>query len=184
MVAAMTSADLRTTVERQVAGLRATDEHTAETQRRFLADLGRLAHPFDEHADLTHVTGTAVVISDFGVLLHRHKRLAIWVGPGGHLNPGETPWDAAVRETTEETGIRGRHPAETPTLLHVDVHHAGLDHLHLDLRYLLVAEGVAPKPGPGESQAVGWYAEPEALERTDNSYRPAVASGFEAVGSL
>jgi 8-oxo-dGTP pyrophosphatase MutT (NUDIX family) len=38
------------------------------------------------------------------VVLHRHRVLGIWVQPGGHIDSGETPWDAAVRETAEETG--------------------------------------------------------------------------------
>lgn len=29
----------------------------------------------------------------------------LWEFPGGHVEPGETPWDAAVREWQEETGI-------------------------------------------------------------------------------
>jgi ADP-ribose pyrophosphatase YjhB (NUDIX family) len=41
------------------------------------------------------------------VVLHRHRVLGIWVQPGGHIDSGETPWDAAVRETAEETGLVG-----------------------------------------------------------------------------
>lgn len=29
----------------------------------------------------------------------------VWQNPGGNLDPGETPWRAAVRETREETGL-------------------------------------------------------------------------------
>ncbi|WP_051062548.1 NUDIX hydrolase [Ilumatobacter nonamiensis] len=38
------------------------------------------------------------------VLLVRHRRLG-WSCPGGHLEPGESPRDAAIRELREETGL-------------------------------------------------------------------------------
>lgn len=38
-------------------------------------------------------------------LIHRTDRDE-WEGPGGHIEDGETPAEAAIRETEEETGIR------------------------------------------------------------------------------
>jgi ADP-ribose pyrophosphatase YjhB (NUDIX family) len=42
-------------------------------------------------------------------LIARHDRRGrlVWSLPKGHLEPGETPEQAAVREVEEETGIRG-----------------------------------------------------------------------------
>jgi ADP-ribose pyrophosphatase YjhB (NUDIX family) len=42
-------------------------------------------------------------------LIARHDRRGrlVWSLPKGHLENGETPEDAAVREVEEETGIRG-----------------------------------------------------------------------------
>jgi 8-oxo-dGTP pyrophosphatase MutT (NUDIX family) len=139
--------------------------------------LAWLSDPFDEHADPTHVTGSAIVRDDDGrVLLHRHKRLGIWLQPGGHLETGEQPWDAAVRETREETGVAATHPAGDPFLVHVDVHEGPRGHVHLDLRYLLHADGGAPlAPAPGESPAVDWF--PAPLDpRLDASLRAAIAA--------
>ena len=56
------------------------------------------------------------------VLLHRHRRLGIWLQPGGHVEPGERPEDAALRETVEETGIAVAHPSDGPRIVHVDEH--------------------------------------------------------------
>lgn len=43
---------------------------------------------------------------DGRLLLHRHAKLGIWLPCGGHLEPGETPDEAAVREVFEESGVR------------------------------------------------------------------------------
>ncbi len=40
------------------------------------------------------------------VLVLWHKKLGIWLYPGGHVDEGEMPHEAAVRETMEETGFR------------------------------------------------------------------------------
>lgn len=53
-----------------------------------------------------HFTASAFVIdSKKRVLLLWHKRLQRWMPPGGHVDPDETPEDAARRECKEETGL-------------------------------------------------------------------------------
>jgi 8-oxo-dGTP pyrophosphatase MutT (NUDIX family) len=42
------------------------------------------------------------------ILLVRARRdPAVWIFPKGHIEPGETPADAALRETREEAGVSG-----------------------------------------------------------------------------
>jgi 8-oxo-dGTP pyrophosphatase MutT (NUDIX family) len=137
-----------------------------------------LAQPLDEDADPTHVTGSAIVLdADGRVLLHRHKRLGRWLQPGGHLDPGELPWQAAVRETWEETGVRATHPDDGVELLHVDVHEGPRGHVHLDLRYLLFGAGTAPlAPAAGESPDVAWCTLAEVVALADRSTWAAVAA--------
>jgi 8-oxo-dGTP pyrophosphatase MutT (NUDIX family) len=151
---------------------RAVNGREGRSRHRILVALGRLPQPFDRHADLTHVTGSALVLGRRGVLLHRHKRLGLWLQPGGHLEPGETPWAAARREAQEETGLQMGWSlvdgAGVPPLAHVDVHDGGRGHTHLDLRYLLRVEGAdEPAPPEGESQAVQWFAWPDAMAIAD-----------------
>lgn len=143
------------------------DRREATAVTRFLTALDRLHAPFDEHADPTHVTGSALVVGPRGVLLHRHKRLGIWLQPGGHLDAGEQPWEAALRETREETGLIGAHPTGGPALVHVDVHDAPKGHTHLDARYLLHAGDEEPSPAPGESPDVAWFTWDEAVAVAD-----------------
>ena len=51
----------------------------------------------------------AVFVVDQGrVLLLDHPKLGRWLPPGGHIEPGELPDEAAVREVEEETGVQIR----------------------------------------------------------------------------
>jgi 8-oxo-dGTP pyrophosphatase MutT (NUDIX family) len=160
---------LRKLVRDQVLALPApADLRERRSRLRLLEAIGRLPGPFARLAGPTHVTGSAIVVGPPGVVLHRHKRMGIWLQPGGHLEPGETPWQAAWREAAEETGLTLRHPAGGPRLVHVDVHAAPLGHVHLDLRYLLLAADADPAPTPGESQDVRWFTWPEALAIADD----------------
>ena len=136
---------------------------------RIRAELDRLSRPFDEYADPVHLTASAVVVGPSGVLLHLHKRLGIWVQPGGHVDPGEDLLAAAVRETVEETGLLPEPFATDP--VHVDVHLAARGHEHLDIRFLLRADG-DPCPPAGESPDVAWFAWPDAIRRTDAALAP------------
>lgn len=153
-------------VRAAVAAFAAVTQREMISRERFLAELDRLTDPFSRDAGPVHVTGSAIVSGPRGTVLHWHKRLGGWLQPGGHVDPGETPWQAAVREAVEETGLPVRHPRTGPLLIHLDAHQAG-PHYHLDLRYLLLSEDVEPSPPPGESQQVRWFTLAEAIELAD-----------------
>ena len=120
-----------------------------------------------------------------GTVLHLHKRLGRWMQPGGHIDPGETPPEAARREATEELGMIVEHPADGPHLIHLDVHEAALGHTHLDLRYLLVGEDADPNPPPGESPEARWCSWDEAAAAADDALVGALGvarAEYEALG--
>ena len=50
-------------------------------------------------------TATTFVVDDGCTLLLWHRKMQAWLPPGGHIDPGELPDDAAVREVLEETGL-------------------------------------------------------------------------------
>jgi 8-oxo-dGTP pyrophosphatase MutT (NUDIX family) len=143
----------------------AVDEREAESVRRFLDEVVRLDAPFDEHADPVHITASALVTGLRGVILHKHRRLGLWLQPGGHVEIGETPAQAAVREATEETGLDVT--LATEEIIHVDVHPGPRGHTHLDLRYLCTAADLDPTPAPTESQEAFWFSWSAAIELAD-----------------
>jgi 8-oxo-dGTP pyrophosphatase MutT (NUDIX family) len=145
-------------IRRLVEGYVAGDEREVAAKAEFLRQLERLRDPCDEHADPVHVTASAIVVGTRGTVLHVHRRLGRWMQPGGHIDPGETPPVAAMRESFEETGLALGHPGGAPFLVHLDVHPAASGHTHLDLRYLLLAPAVDPAPLPGESPEAAWFA--------------------------
>lgn len=72
---------------------------------------------------LTHLTASGTLIykyktwSEPKILLVCHKKLNVWLCPGGHLELNELPHQAAEREFLEETGIavRAIAPVSVPT---------------------------------------------------------------------
>lgn len=143
------------------------DERERKSIEQFLRVAPTLAAPFDEHADPTHVTGSAIVVGRRGVVLHRHKRLNMWLQPGGHIDADETPAEAALREAREETGLELAHPATGPWLVHLDVHPGPRGHTHLDVRYVIHAADDDPNPPADESQDVAWFDWDSALNMAD-----------------
>lgn len=67
------------------------------------------------------------------------RGLLLWSLPKGHIEPGETPEDAAVREIEEETGILGRVVATLGTIdfwFQVEAHRVHKTVQHYLLEYV------------------------------------------------
>ncbi len=171
-----TATQLRDRVRAAVQAHPPADDRERESCRGLLEVLETLPRPFEEDADRRHVTGSAVIVGPRGTVLHLHKRLHLWLQPGGHVDPGEGPWDAALRESAEETGLALAHPADGPRLVHVDVHEGAKGHEHYDLRYLLLAEDADPAPREGESPHARWFSWAEASRLADESLAGALAA--------
>jgi ADP-ribose pyrophosphatase YjhB (NUDIX family)/L-amino acid N-acyltransferase YncA len=153
------------------------DEREATAIARFRSELVGRIEPCSETADTTHVTASAIVVGPRGVVLHRHKRLGIWLQPGGHIDAGETPADAALRECLEEIGLSAEHFSGQPALVHVDTHDGPRGHYHLDLRFLLAAPDDDPNPPEGESPDARWWS----FEELRQHHEPGIAGILSAL---
>lgn len=83
-----------------------------------------------------------------------HKRLGTWLPPGGELNAGETPLEAARRELFEETGLAGVFPPTSaipgvpPGLIGYEEHVAGSKGLHMN--FVFVADVATAEVRPND----------------------------------
>ena len=62
-------------------------------------------NPFSRLNVVGHITASGLVIKDDLALLIYHPYIKQWMQPGGHIDNGEEPIEAAIREVYEETGV-------------------------------------------------------------------------------
>lgn len=106
-----------------------------------------------------HVTSSAVVLDPSGTatLLVLHRKVGLWLQPGGHVDDGDDSLAAAaLREAIEETGVPDLVVEKGPVAL--DRHSApcGVEH-HLDVQFLVRAPGLARPVVSEESLDVRWW---------------------------
>src|SRR5215212_5667651 len=104
------------------------------------------------------------------VLLHYHRKLDMWLPPGGHIEPAELPDDAAVREVAEETGVRAMligeralplaYPRQLIRPAGIQLEDIGPGHQHIDLVYFAVPLDGDTTLGAEDARepGTGWYA--------------------------
>ena len=120
-----------------------------------------------------HLTVTGFVVHGDKTLLLWHRRLRMWMPPGGHVEPGEDPQEALLREIREETGLEAHivsrqrplpfdYPAQVPppyTILVENSSEPGGPHQHIDLIYFCRSlDGEALRP-PTPEDVLVWVSE-------------------------
>jgi len=120
------------------------------------------SNPFSRKNLEGHVTASGLVIQNRKVLLILHPHIKEWFQPGGHIDEGESPIEAAIREVYEETGLVCMSATENPEPIDVDVHEIPANssknegaHLHIDLLYQLK---VLRDEAPLETITLGWFS--------------------------
>ncbi len=109
--------------------------------------------------DPGHFTVGAFVLAEAHILMVHHRRLDVWLEPGGHIDAeDDTLEGAAERELLEETGVTAR--LVDHGIFDLDVHAIPAakgepPHSHFNVGYLFTAEMVEPIAAP-EVRAAAW----------------------------
>ena len=149
-----------------------------------------------------HYTATVYVVSDGALALHEHDGIDRWLPPGGHVDRGELPHEAGLREVREETGLdpelvaeaddiesRTVDPLPKPQhfqLADVNVHDDFVGHQHVDMVYYARANSRRIDPAAGEQPAEDWrWFTPEDLQGSVDGLDPDVVDiGTRAIETV
>jgi ADP-ribose pyrophosphatase YjhB (NUDIX family) len=107
------------------------------------------------------VAGAAAVIDEQGrILLMRRSDNRLWSMPAGQMEVGETPAEAVVRETYEETGVRCIPRALVGVYDSRKWERGVLQH-HYKFTFLCepLNQGISDPFDPLETLETGWFAE-------------------------
>ncbi|MDG9707110.1 NUDIX hydrolase [Streptomyces sp. DH10] len=117
-----------------------------------------------------HLVSYFVVLDDprEQLLLVAHRKAGLWLPAGGHVEPGEDPWAAVVRECREELGIEAvASPitGEQPFFLTVTATQGQHTHTDVSLWYLLDAGAhTITSYDHSEFSAIRWLTDEQVLE--------------------
>jgi 8-oxo-dGTP pyrophosphatase MutT (NUDIX family) len=153
------SADLARVIT-HLEELTPADEQQAGVRDDMLAFAN--AHPDALHRSCVegHFTASALVVeegSDQFIILF-HTKLQKWLQPGGHVDGDANLAANALREASEETGIAGLRVVAPA--IDLDIHEVRppkeAPHLHLDVRFVVLAPAGSVPIGNHESESLRW----------------------------
>lgn len=117
-------------------------------------------------------TVAVFVVHNDHVLLHPHRKLGIWLPPGGHIEPNELPDAAALREVEEESGLvvelvggygvdvsDATAPQQLVRPEGIQLEDIGPGHQHIDLIYYARPVGSAQDALPEVIDDMRWVSE-------------------------
>lgn len=142
-----------------------------------------MIHFIEQNQDFTtrknlkgHLTGSAWILNPDHdkVLLIHHKKLDLWLQPGGHIDEVDNSlYDTAYREAIEETGLKNIVPLSTH-VFDIDIHNIperkGIpSHFHYDIRYIFESESLETRPDFEEVLNIRWFSLRELSQNNKDS---------------
>lgn len=148
---------------------------------------------FERSSWMGHITGSAWVLNakESAVVLLHHRKLGMWLQPGGHADGDPDIRGVAQREVQEETGLSAP-KLRFDEIFDVDIHpiparprkneqRAEGVHFHYDVRWVFqVSEGEELISNP-ESHSVAWVPLDEISKYTQEKSILRMLSKWKAV---
>jgi len=117
---------------------------------------------FERPLQVGHFTGSAWIVNKerTEILLTLHRKLGIWIQPGGHADGMPDLFQVAKSEAQEETGLTSIFPVHHQ-IFDIDIHSVPAygpvsRHLHYDVRFLFEADESEPLSITAESIDLAW----------------------------
>jgi len=141
--------------------------------------------------DRCWVTTIYLVNENNHVLLTWNKNLQTWIPVGGHIELGETPEDAILREVAEETGFEFEfmHPASTESNGIVRVlkpHRIQIEKVphhnyHMNVVFMGKCTKFNDKDKTDENEKLKWFSEEELNKIKDTMLENVHKNSIEAI---
>ena len=142
------------------------------------------------------MTVSGFVVHEGRVALHWHRKLGMWLPAGGHIEEGEDPVQAVLREVSEEFGVQVEIVSRVPGVEYeggpkqVKPPYVILDcwpspdHGHIDHVYFLRCVAGYPGRSHDPENPVHWLAEADLAEGhwTQNGVELAFPPDVQALG--
>lgn len=113
-------------------------------------------------------TASALVIREDKILLLNHKKIDVWLQPGGHIEANELPHETAKRETKEETGFKvqlegsiidyDENAYDLPTPISTNVHKIKENHWHCDFIFKAFVDEKVEATHEDEHDGIKWFS--------------------------
>lgn len=149
-----------------------SQQHIREQMLQFLNDYSNC---FDRSCISGHFTASAFLLNKSGdsILLMYHKKLQMWLQPGGHCDGNADVLAVAIKEAQEESGIQNIKPVATK-IFDLDIHKIPAykndpEHLHYDIRFLLQVQSNKQLIANDESEDLKWFHKDQPLPTNEPS---------------
>ena len=152
--------------------------------------------------ELNHFTATGIVFNENKqILMIFHKKLNVWLPPGGHIEDNELPTKAVIREIFEETGIKVEIiqtenkiltlsnndciELEKPFILLLENIERNWEHNHIDMVYICKALNKNIILQKTEVNDIGWFEIDQVKElKTFENVKQSIQKAFEIINKM
>jgi 8-oxo-dGTP pyrophosphatase MutT (NUDIX family) len=143
--------------------------------------------------DKCWVTTIFLVRPDRKVLLTMNKNLKTWIPVGGHIDPGDTPAEAIIREVEEETGFSftffPEADSEEARVAIFHPHHIQTEkvphhNLHINIVWYGKCTAWSDRKGTDEDEELRWFSEQELVDSKSEFLESVWESALDAVRTV